>query len=139
MGFKSAEEEATYQNMKSKLLDEVKKVFKPEFVNRVDELIVFKPLTKEDLYEIIEIEMHEVEIQLAEQEIKIKMDKESKDFIISKGFDSVFGARPLKRTIQKYLENFLAESIIKGEIDKTKTIEITVDKDKETLLFSTGK
>ena len=139
MGFKPAEDELNYQNMKLKLMDEVKKVFKPEFVNRVDDLIVFKPLTKKDLYEIIEIEMKEVQSQLAEQEIKIKMEKDAKDLIISKGFDQVFGARPLKRTIQKYLENSLAEAILSGTVDKTKTIKVTADKLKEKLNFSTGK
>ncbi|MFH2137634.1 MAG: ATP-dependent Clp protease ATP-binding subunit [Candidatus Omnitrophota bacterium] len=135
LGFKPAEDEMNYQSMKSKLMDEVKKVFKPEFVNRVDDLIVFRPLTREELYDIIEIEMKEVQAQLSEQEINIKLEKDAKDLLISKGFDQVFGARPLKRTIQKYLENPLAEAIIEGKIDKSKVITISADKNAEKLKF----
>ncbi|MBU4304301.1 MAG: ATP-dependent Clp protease ATP-binding subunit [Candidatus Omnitrophica bacterium] len=135
IGFASQEDEVTYQSMKTKLMDEVKKVFKPEFINRVDDIIVFRPLTKEDLYKIIEIEICEVMERLSEQEIKISLDKEAKDFLITKGFDLVFGARPLKRTIQKYLENPLAEEILGGKVDRKKPIKITAEKDKEALVF----
>jgi len=114
IGFKSQEEEVTYQSMKSRLLDEVKKVFKPEFLNRVDDIIVFRPLTREDLEHIVELEIKEVESRLKEQNIHIELTKEAKDFLIERGFDKVFGARPLKRTIQRFLEDPLAEEIIKG-------------------------
>ncbi|MCP4649151.1 MAG: ATP-dependent Clp protease ATP-binding subunit [PVC group bacterium] len=136
LGFKPQEDEMNYQSMKSKLMDEVKKVFKPEFVNRVDDLIVFRPLTKNDLYKIIEIEMKEVQAQLSEQEITIELDQDAKDMLITKGFDQLYGARPLKRTIQRYLENSLAEAIISGKVDKTKPIKIHADKEKENLVFS---
>ncbi|MDD5746347.1 MAG: ATP-dependent Clp protease ATP-binding subunit [Candidatus Omnitrophica bacterium] len=136
IGFKSQEDEVTYQSMKTKLMDEVKKTFKPEFLNRVDDLIVFRPLTKEDLYKIIEIEIHDVTQRLSEQEISVTLDQEAKDFLILKGFDQVFGARPLKRTIQKYLENPLAEAILGGTVDKRKPIKISADKEKEALSFT---
>jgi ATP-dependent Clp protease ATP-binding subunit ClpC len=114
IGFKSQEEEATYQSMKDRLLDEIKKVFKPEFLNRVDDTIVFRSLTKEDLELIIELEIKGVEQRLKDQNLTIEITKEAKDFLIERGFDKTFGARPLKRTIQRFLEDPLAEDIIKG-------------------------
>jgi ATP-dependent Clp protease ATP-binding subunit ClpC len=114
IGFKSQEEEATYQSMKDRLLDETKKVFKPEFLNRVDDTIVFRSLTKEDLEHIVELEIKGVEQRLKEQNITIELTKEAKNFLIERGFDKTFGARPLKRTIQRFLEDPLAEEIIKG-------------------------
>ncbi|MBI4846756.1 MAG: ATP-dependent Clp protease ATP-binding subunit [Candidatus Omnitrophica bacterium] len=135
VGFKPQEDELNYKSMKDKLMDEVKRVFKPEFLNRVDDLIVFRPLTKEDLYKIIEIEIKDVTERLIEQEVQIMLDQEAKDFLITKGFDQVFGARPLKRTIQKYLENSLAEAILGGKVDRKKPIKISVDIEKDKLLF----
>jgi ATP-dependent Clp protease ATP-binding subunit ClpC len=136
IGFTTQEAEVTYNSMKSKLMEEVKKAFKPEFINRLDDLIVFRPLTKEDLYKIIEIEITEVTSRLSDQEIMIVLDKEAKDLLISKGFDSAFGARPLKRTIQKFLENPLSEEILAGRIDKKKPIKISADSVKDALSFS---
>ncbi|MFH1459523.1 MAG: ATP-dependent Clp protease ATP-binding subunit [Candidatus Omnitrophota bacterium] len=138
IGFSSNDEdEMNYKSMKAKLLDEVKKSFKPEFLNRIDDLIVFRPLTKKDLYNIIEIEIKDVIGRLNEQEINIELNQEAKDVLITKGFDQVFGARPLKRTIQRYLENPLAEEILAKKVDKSKTIKISADKTKEALVFST--
>jgi len=137
IGFKSQEEEMNYNSMKEKLLEEVKRDFKPEFLNRVDDLIVFRPLTKDDLYKIIEIEIRDVTSRLSDQEIKIELDKKAKDVLIAKGFDQLFGARPLKRTIQRFLENPLAEEILAGRVDKTKPIKISGDEKKEELAFST--
>ncbi len=137
IGFKSQEDEMNYQSMKDKLMEEVKKAFKPEFLNRVDDLIVFRPLTKDDLYKIIEIEIHDVTSRLSDQEIAIELDQKAKDLLITKGFDQTFGARPLKRTIQRFLENPLAEEILAGHVDKTKPIKISADPKKEELTFST--
>lgn len=137
IGFKSQEDEVNYKSMKDKLMDEVKRAFKPEFLNRVDDLIVFRPLTKDDLYKIIEIEIYEVTSRLSDQEIAIELDQHAKDLLITKGFDQTFGARPLKRTIQRFLENPLAEEILAGQVDKTKPIKISADLKKEELVFST--
>jgi ATP-dependent Clp protease ATP-binding subunit ClpC len=112
IGFKNQKEEVTYQDMKEKLLEEVKRTFKPEFLNRVDETIVFRPLVKEDLEKIVDIEIALVAERLVERKIRMEVSKEAKDFLIEKGFDPVFGARPLKRTIQRYLEDVLAQEII---------------------------
>ncbi|RKY34754.1 MAG: NDP-hexose 4-ketoreductase [Candidatus Omnitrophota bacterium] len=136
IGFRPREDENDYQTMKEKLMEQVKKTFKPEFLNRVDDLIVFRPLTKDDLYQIIEIELHDVIDRLSEQKINVELEQSAKDFLITKGFDQKFGARPLKRTIQKYLENPLAEEIIGSKINKQKTIKISADKDGSKLVFA---
>lgn len=114
LGFGSQNEDAKYDDMKNRLMDEVKKVFKPEFLNRIDDMIVFKSLNRKDLEKIVEIEIKNVTSRLKEQEIEIVLKKEAVKFIIEKGFDPVFGARPLKRTIQRYIEDSLAEEIITG-------------------------
>ncbi|MDP3804558.1 MAG: AAA family ATPase, partial [Candidatus Omnitrophota bacterium] len=129
IGFKSQAEEVTYQSMKERLLDEVKKVFKPEFLNRVDDLIVFRSLTKEDLEQVIGLEIKDVESRLKEQNIRIELDKGAVDFLIEKGFDKSFGARPLKRTIQRFLEDPVAEDIIKGNFKKGGKVKITAKVD----------
>ena len=112
LGFKDQKEEISYQEMKEKLLEEVKRTFKPEFLNRIDDIIVFRQLVKEDLQRIIDIEIGFVTGRLKEQNITLEITQEVKDFLIEKGFDPVFGARPLKRTIQRFLEDPLASEII---------------------------
>lgn len=129
IGFKSQEEEVTYQTMKTRLLEEVKKVFKPEFLNRVDDIIVFRPLTRDDLEHIVEIEIGGVELRLKDQKISIELTKEAKDFLIERGFDKIFGARPLKRTIQRFLEDPLAEEIIKGNYKNGAKVKVTAKAD----------
>ena len=129
IGFKSQDEEVTYQGMKERLLDEVKKTFKPEFLNRVDDIIVFRSLTKEDLGRIVDLEIRDVESRLREQNIKIELLPDAKDFLIEKGFDKNFGARPLKRTIQRFLEDPIAEEIIRGSFKKGGTVKVTAKVD----------
>ncbi len=130
IGFGSAKkEDETYNDMKSRLLEEVKKVFKPEFLNRVDDIIVFKSLNKENLKKIIEIEIKEVQNRLKEQDVKLELTEEAKDFLIEKGFDVSFGARPLKRTIQRFLEDPLAEEIISGNFKEGVSVKVDVKGD----------
>ena len=126
IGFKSEKAEMTYKSMKEELLEKVKKTFKPEFLNRIDEIIVFHSLTKEHLYDIIEIELREVKERLKEQGVLIDLDKAAKGLLIDKGFDPVFGARPLKRTIQRLLEDPLAEEIIAKRFERNKPIKVSV-------------
>ncbi len=133
LGFSTQKEEVKYDEMKTKLLDEVKRTFKPEFLNRVDDIIVFHPLTKDDLNKIIEIEVEEVQERLKERRIQVKLTKEAKEFLIEKGFDPVFGARPLKRTIQRFLEDPLAEEIILGKFKEGGEVKVSVKDGK--LLF----
>jgi len=129
LGFKPQGEALAYKEIKESLLEETKKAFKPEFLNRVDETIVFHPLTKRNLQDIIEIEVRDVVKRLTEHDIDLELSKEAKTFLIDKGFDPLYGARPLKRTIQRYLEDPLAEEIIKGQFKETRKIKVGVDKE----------
>jgi ATP-dependent Clp protease ATP-binding subunit ClpC len=125
LGFKTQKEEITYQDMKDKLLEEVKRTFKPEFLNRIDDIIVFRQLVKEDLVQIIDIEVGFVAERLKEQNITLEVSQEAKDFLIEKGFDPVFGARPLKRTIQRFLEDPLAQDIISKKFKEGSVVRVS--------------
>ena len=130
IGFRSQDkEEENYKDMKSRLLEEVKKVFKPEFLNGVDDVIVFRSLTKDDLYKIVDIEIKEVQDRLKDKNIKLDLSKEAKDFLIERGFDKTFGARPVKRTIQRFVEDPLAENIISGKFKNGAKITIKAKAD----------
>ena len=118
LGFRPKGEEETYEAMKRKLIDEVKKVFRPEFLNRVDDIIVFHPLRREDLEKVIEIELKELKTRLKEKKMEINLSPEVLKFLIDKGYDEKYGARPLKRTIQRYIENVLAEEILSGKFQE---------------------
>ncbi len=133
LGFKTQKEEVSYQEMKEKLLDEVKRTFKPEFLNRIDDTIVFRPLSKEDLMGIIDIEIGFVAARLKEQNISLEVTAEAKEFLIEKGFDPVFGARPLKRTIQRFLEDPLASEIISKRFKDGSAVKIL--RKNEELIF----
>ena len=133
LGFKAQKEEGTYQDMKEKLLEAVKHAFKPEFLNRIDDIIVFKQLAKEDLSQIIDIEIGYVIQRLKDQNISLEVSKEAKELLIEKGFDPVFGARPLKRTIQRFLEDSLAGEIISKKYKEGSIIKVT--RKNEELIF----
>ena len=115
LGFIANNDNASYDDMKSRLLEEVKKVFKPEFLNRIDDIIVFRSLKKEDIIHIIDLEIAEVSKRLKEKNMELELTPEAITLLIEKGFDPVFGARPLKRTIQRYIEDPLAEFLIAGK------------------------
>ena len=100
--------------MKEVVMGEVKKLFRPEFLNRVDEIIVFHPLNREHMSKIIDIQISEIMKRLAEKRLSIQLTASAKELLINKGFDPIYGARPLKRALQKYLEDPLAEEILKG-------------------------
>ncbi len=123
MGFKPQMEEMHYDSLKRKLLDETKKVFRPEFLNRVDDSIVFHPLVRRDLEQIIEFELREIKDRLKDKKIELILSEEVLKFLIDKGYDPVFGARPLKRTIQRYIENVLAEEILSGKFHEDDAIQ----------------
>ncbi|OIO38482.1 MAG: hypothetical protein AUJ72_02535, partial [Candidatus Omnitrophica bacterium CG1_02_46_14] len=137
IGFKAQEFSTDYKDMKTRLLEEVKKTFKPEFINRVDDTVVFQKLTREDLYKIIDIEIDQLRKRLSERDIEIELDQKAKDFLINKGFDLMYGARPLRRTLQRYLEDPLAEEMIAKTIKPNEMIHISV-KDDDHLIFGTN-
>ena len=133
IGFKDQKEEVTYQEMKDRLLEEVKRTFKPEFLNRIDDIIVFRQLVKADLQRIVEIEVGFVADRLKEQNIALEVTPEAKEFLIEKGFDPVFGARPLKRTIQRFLEDPLAQEIISKKFHEGTRVKVA--RKNEELIF----
>jgi ATP-dependent Clp protease ATP-binding subunit ClpC len=126
LGFRQASEEFTYQSMKERLLREVERHFRPEFLNRVDDTIVFKPLTREDLQEIVEIEIGEVRSRLAAKDISLILTQEAKDFLIERGYNPDFGARPLRRAIANLVEDPLSEEILRGRFKGKKAIRIVL-------------
>jgi ATP-dependent Clp protease ATP-binding subunit ClpC len=129
MGFVDEEtEESKYKEIKQSVMEEVKKAFKPEFLNRLDEMVVFHSLTKNDMKEIIKIQLNDLEKRLKEKDLHIRIKDEAVDFLIEKGFDPIFGARPLKRAIQRYLEDPLAEEILKGRFKEGDKVIIEVKK-----------
>jgi ATP-dependent Clp protease ATP-binding subunit ClpC len=120
----------------------LKRAFAPEFLNRVDDVVVFNSLGKDEIFRIIDIELKSLFGRVHTLGYEIKLTEAAKDFIADKGFDSNFGARPLKRAIQKYLEDPIAEEILKGDIHDGDTLEIDYDKEKEEITVvnkSTGK
>ena len=135
LGFTSKEEnkedKKEYEDIKKDVLAELKKEFKPEFINRIDEIIVFHKLQKEEMRQIVDIMLKQVIKRMEVQNIKIKINDKVKDKIIEEGTDANYGARPLKRTIQNLLEDKIAEAILDGKISKDKEVKIGLNKDGE--------
>ncbi|MBI5359167.1 MAG: ATP-dependent Clp protease ATP-binding subunit [Planctomycetes bacterium] len=129
LGFKKTSGDSSYESMKDLLLKEVEKHFRPEFLNRLDDIIVFKPLTKKDLKQVIEIEMQSVKLRLKDREYSLVLSDEAADFLIEKGYNPDFGARPIKRSIERYVEDPLSEAILRGEFKGPCDIVITVKDD----------
>jgi ATP-dependent Clp protease ATP-binding subunit ClpC len=129
-GLRPKGEEFSFDNMKKNLLREIEKFFRPEFINRLDETIIFRPLTKDNLYNIIDIEMKKMAKRLAEQGIRLELSTEARDLLIEKGYNPDFGARPLRRAIEQYIEDHLSESILKGDFKGLDLVKIVRDGDK---------
>jgi len=115
-------EEENYQKLKDKVLNEMKKVFRPEFLNRLDASVVFRSLNREQIRDIVDLELSRVRHQLTEQQLKLEVPDEAKDFLASKGWDPQFGARPLRRVIQNMVEDPLAEGLLEGKYKPNETI-----------------
>jgi len=126
LGFAPTKEEHSYEEMKSKLLDEAKRVFKPEFMNRLDDIIVFRNLNKADMSKIVDLEVAKVKSRMKYKDVEIHLTAAATDFLIEKGYDPNFGARPLRRAVEKYLQDPLAEEILRGNIKPSETVEIIV-------------
>ena len=132
IGFTSRSDEAksqqeSYERMKEKLLGEVKKAFRPEFLNRIDATIVFHPLTKEQIRQIVDLMMVAVTKQLGEKGIKLEVTEAAKDFLGKKGYDEVYGARPLRRVIQDMVEDKLSEDLLRGRFRSGDTVIIDLE------------
>jgi len=132
MGFASRSDEAktreqTYKDMKEKLLGEMKKSFRPEFLNRVDNVVVFHPLTREHIRQIVDLMLATVTEQLAEKKVKLEVTDAAKDFLGEKGYDEVFGARPLRRVIQDRVEDKLSDALLSGKFQAGDTVVVDLE------------
>jgi ATP-dependent Clp protease ATP-binding subunit ClpC len=134
LGFSSSEEDKT-QRIKEGIMEEVERQFRPEFLNRLDETITFNPLQKDDLYRIIKIEIEKVEARMAEQNITFNLSDAACDFLIEKGFNPQYGARPLRRTIERFIEDPLAEELLRSTLEPGSFLEMEVAEDGESLKF----
>ncbi len=130
MGFSPISDESSYDKMKEKILDESKKTFRPEFLNRLDDVIVFRSLTKPDLLEILDMEVAKVIERLKAKQIELILDQPSRDFLVEKGYDPTYGARPMRRAVERFLEDPMAEEILKGDIHPNEPIHVTVGEGK---------
>jgi len=131
MGFSIGDADQDFENTKDKILDEAKKTFKPEFLNRLTEIVIFRPLAKESMHSIVELELSKVTERLKEKKLKLEVSDEAKEFLIEKGYDDKLGARPLRRAVEKYLEDTLAEELLSGNLRKNKPIIVVLSDDEE--------
>lgn len=139
LGFGSeTDAEADYEKTKEKVLDEMKKVFRPEFLNRINDIVLFRSLSRQDMGKIVDIELAKIEKRLDEQKLKIKLDDSAKEFLVEKGWDEKYGARPLKRALERELEDPMAEELLKGKIQKDGGLVKVSEKDGK-LVFSQRK
>jgi len=139
VGFGAAEVDQSYDGMKKKVMEDVKKLFNPELLNRIDETIVFHPLERAHIKEIIDILVLDFAKQLAEKGISFRLTEDAKEFLTDKGYDPSYGARPLKRALQRYLEDPLAEEILRGQYAGDCDLEIGAGNDKLTFSFHKGQ
>jgi ATP-dependent Clp protease ATP-binding subunit ClpC len=144
LGFKlkrdeKEDEKVSYDEMRKKLTDMLKKAFRPEFINRVDGVIVFRSLNRDDIKQIVSLELDKVAERLADSNITLKAKPSALEALAEQGFDPEMGARPLKRIIQQKVEDPLSDSLLSGTFQEGDTIVVTVGKDEEILLKRAGK
>src|SRR6266852_261655 len=125
LGFGAPREGHDYDSMREKILDETKRVFKPEFLNRLDEIIVFHSLEKSHLLQIVDLEVEKVKVRLKAKEVEIILDNLAHEFVIEKGYDPNYGARPMRRAVERFLEDPLAEEILRGNVKAGTKVQIS--------------
>ncbi len=135
LGFTQGDAKGSFERMAEKVKEEIGKVFNPEFLNRLDDVIVFHPLTREHIALIVTIILRDVQKRLSEEELTLRLTQAANDFLVAHGYDEHYGARPLKRAIQKYVEDPLSEKILVAEFARGDEIEVDVAPDKERLAF----
>ena len=116
--------EHEYEAMRDRLMDEAKKTFKPEFINRLDDIIVFHQLSKLDLMKIVDLEVDKVLVRVKAKEVHIELAETAKEFLIEKGYDPMYGARPMRRAVERYLEDPLAEELLRGNVKAGDTVRV---------------
>ncbi|HVM32557.1 MAG TPA: ATP-dependent Clp protease ATP-binding subunit [bacterium] len=130
LGFSSGEEEISFESMKTKIHNELKKAFNPEFLNRVDDIIIFHPLEKSHIEKIVDIQLSDVQKRLKDKNIVLTLDASAREFLIEKGYDKVYGARQMKRTIQNFVEDAVAEELLRGHIKEGQAVQLKSAGDK---------
>ena len=130
-----AEDQADHEGMKEKILEESKRYFKPEFLNRLDDLVVFHMLEKVDLNQIVDLEVSKLVKRLADKEVALTLTAEARDFLSLKGFDPAYGARPMRRAVERFLEDPLAESLLRGDVKSGDSVNVVKKSDAEELTF----
>jgi len=136
-GFQRPDKDASYENMKERVQEQIEKVFRPEFLNRVDDVIVFRHLTHDDLSEVVELELAKVRQRLSERNLALVLTDDAKKFLIKRGSNLDFGARPLRRAIENHIEDPLSEELLKNAFqgNDTITVEVKTVADKKQLVF----
>jgi ATP-dependent Clp protease ATP-binding subunit ClpC len=135
LGFAQGDARGSFERMAEKVKEEIGKVFNPEFLNRLDDVIVFHPLSRDHIAQIVGIILRDVQKRLGDEELTLRLTQAANDFLVNHGYDEHYGARPLKRAIQKYVEDPLSEKILVGEFARGDEIEVDVAPDKERLAF----
>ena len=128
-------DESDFEGMKEKIMDEAKKHYRPEFLNRLDDLVCFHMLEKEDLNKIVDLEIEKLLARLREKSIELALDKSARELLVTKGYDPDYGARPMRRAVERYLEDPLAEALLRRDIEEGTTIRVVCPKDSEELEF----
>ncbi len=130
LGFGPANDNITYEKMRDRIMDEARRAFRPEFLNRLDDIIVFRSLTKPDLIQILDLEIAKVGERLKARGINLVLDEAAKNFLVDKGHDPDYGARPMRRAVEQHLEDPLAEEIMRGNLHANDPVEVTVAEDR---------
>ena len=130
-----SEDDADFEGMKEKILEEAKKEYKPEFLNRLDDLVVFKMLEKESLSSIVDLEIDKLLVRLKEKEIGLELNGSARDFLIEEGYDPSFGARPMRRAVERHLEDPLAEALLRSEFKAGDVLEVSHEERAKELSF----
>jgi ATP-dependent Clp protease ATP-binding subunit ClpC len=136
LGFSETSAEVSFEKMAEKVRDEINKVFNPEFLNRLDDVIVFHPLGREHIAQIVGILFGQVADRLTEEQLTLRRTPAATEFLVDHGYDEQYGARPLKRAVQRYVEDPLSEKILMGEVSKGDEIEVDVGPDGSALAFT---
>ncbi|MEX0639163.1 MAG: AAA family ATPase, partial [Balneolaceae bacterium] len=139
IGFSDTDATFDYARMKSTIQDALKKVFNPEFLNRIDDVITFRPLEREDIFQIIDLLIADLYKRIRALGYDLELTKGARDFLTEKGFDQKFGARPLRRAIQKYVEDPLAEEILSAEHPDGSVIKVKMNRSRDDLAFEWEK
>ncbi len=135
-GFQPANAKNEYDKMKDRVVEEVKRLFNPEFLNRIDEILVFHQLSHEQLLRIVDIQVREVIERLAEKGLNLSLSDDAREFLVRVGSDPQYGARPLRRAVQQYIEDPLSELLLKGNFETGSTIEVYPSQEEEKLAFA---